>query len=745
MKKLIFIAAIVMAALFSSCSQKYDDTALRSELTQLSERVAALEKLCGKLNENIESLQIIVNALQNNDYVKSITPIVENGVEVGYEIEFTKSGKVEIYHGENGADASAPVIGVRQHEGVYYWTLDGEWLLDENGNKIKAEGVDGQDGQNGQNGQNGQDGTNGSDGQDGVTPQLKIEEGYWYVSYDGGQTWTKLDKAVGEDGVDGADGMDGADGDAFFQSVTQDDRNVYFILADGTEIVVPKYVELDVVFDLSVLSEVKTNSEIAVDYIVTGSADKVDVEVVPTPDLRAEVVPSTASRKEGKILVRTGSSFDAASKVIVFVSDGQKVVMKSIAVQVIPDSESAQLYIYNGATKNVTKDGGDVTLSFITNVDCHAVVEASAQDWISVVSTRALERKSVTLRVAANSGDRRSAKVTVQSQDGALSVEYTIVQLGAAGSGNPSDPGTGKPASNEIYYTSSNGKVVTPYNPDVFGAVIISNTYADGVGVIVFDKAVTSIGEDAFRERYTNLISVVIPEGVTSIGSSAFYNCYGLTNVVIPEGVTSIGSYAFYQCDGLTNIVIPEGVTSIDNAAFRNCGNLISVELPESLTSLENSAFQDCKNLISVNIPQNIKSLNGETFKGCKNLKTITLPERLTSISYNAFDGCSSLTSIVIPDNVTSISYEAFKECLSLESVVIGSKVKSIGYSCFRYCYALESITFKPQTPPTLGTDMFEGAASLKIYVPASADDSIIDAYKAASGWSPYASYIYEK
>ena len=741
MKKLIFIAAIVMAALFSSCSQKYDDTALRSELTQLSERVAALEKLCGKLNENIESLQTIVNALQNNDYVKSITPIVENGVEVGYEIEFTKSGKVEIYHGENGADASAPVIGVRQHEGVYYWTLDGEWLLDENGNKIKAEGVDGQ---NGQNGQNGQDGTNGSDGQDGVTPQLKIEEGYWYVSYDGGQTWTKLDKAVGEDGMDGADGTDGENGDAFFQSVTQDDKNVYIILADGTQIVVPKYVELDVVFDLSALSEVKTNSEIAVDYIVTGSADKVDVEVIPTPDLRAEVVPSTASRKEGKILVRTGSSFDAASKVIVFVSDGQKVVMKSIAVQVIPDSESAQLYIYNGATKNVTKDGGEVTLSFITNVDCHAVVEASAQDWISVVSTRALERKSVTLRVAANSGDRRSAKVTVQSQDGALSVEYTIVQLGAAGSGNPSDPGTGKPAANEIYYTSRNGKVVTPYNPDVFGAVIISNTYADGMGVIVFDKAVTSIGDHAFA-LLDDLTSVVIPEGVTSIGSYAFYGCDNLTNFVIPEGVTSIGSYAFGDCDNLTNVVIPEGVTSIGSDAFGVCGNLISVQLPESLTSLGSSAFSGCKNLISVNLPQKIKSLNGYTFRNCANLKAITLPEGLTSISYYVFEGCSGLTSIIIPDNVASISYEAFKECVSLESVVIGSKVKSIGDSCFRYCYALESITFKPQTPPTLGTDMFEGAASLKIYVPASADDSIIDAYKAASGWSPYVSYIYEK
>ncbi len=718
MKKFFYLVAIVMAVFMTSCSEEYDDTALRDELAALAERVSTLEKLCGKLNENIVSLQTIVDALQKNDYVKSIAPIVEDGEEIGYEIEFTQSGKVKIYHGQKGADASAPVVGVRQHEGVYYWTLDGEWLLDDNGNKIKAEGTDGEDGQNGQDGSNGAD---GADGQDGITPQLKIEDEYWYVSYDGGETWTKLDKAVGEDGADGSDGADGADGDAFFQSVTQDENSVYFILADGTEIVVPKYVELDVVFDLSVLSEVKTNSEIAVDYIVTGSADKVDVEVVPTPDLRAEVVPSTASRKEGKILVRTGSSFDAASKVIVFVSDGQKVVMKSIAVQVIPDSESAQLYIYNGATKNVTKDGGEVTLSFITNVDCNAVVEASAQDWISVVSTRALERKSVTLRVAANSGDRRSAKVTVQSQDGALSVEYTIVQLGAAGSGNPSDPGTGKPAANEIYYTSRNGKVVAPYNPDVFGAVIISNTYADGVGVIVFDKA------------------------VTSIGSSAFHNCGNLTSVVIPEGVTSIGSYAFAYCDNLTNVVIPEGMTSIGIYAFVYCDNLISIQLPESLTSLGDWAFNECKNLVSVNIPQNIKSLNGYTFKGCKNLKAITLPEGLTSISYNVFDGCSSLTSIVIPDNVTSISYEAFKECISLESVVIGSKVKSIGNSCFRYCYALEDITFKPQTPPTLGADMFEGAASLKIYVPASEDDSVINAYKAASGWSPYASYIYEK
>ena len=163
MKKLICLAAIIMAVMFVSCSEQYDDTALRNELAELAERVSALEKRCDELNENIASLRTIVNALQNNDYVKSITPIVKNGVEVGYEIEFTQSGKVEIYHGQKGADATAPVIGVRQYEGVYYWTIDGEWLLDETGSKIKAEGVDGEDGEDGQDGSNGSDGSDGAD------------------------------------------------------------------------------------------------------------------------------------------------------------------------------------------------------------------------------------------------------------------------------------------------------------------------------------------------------------------------------------------------------------------------------------------------------------------------------------------------------------------------------------------------------------------------------------------------------
>jgi hypothetical protein len=118
-----------------------------------------------------------------------------------------------------------PVIGVAQDiDGVYYWTLNGEWLLDDNGNKLPVSGKDGQNGTNGSNGQDGtdgkdgqdgedgKDGADGQDGKDGITPQLKIEDGYWFISYDNGATWTQLDKATGEDG------KDGENGDSFFTS-----------------------------------------------------------------------------------------------------------------------------------------------------------------------------------------------------------------------------------------------------------------------------------------------------------------------------------------------------------------------------------------------------------------------------------------------------------------------------------------------------------------------------------------------
>ena len=265
MKKILLSALTLLAIV--ACS-KFDDSEIWSELKDHEERIVKLETLCNQMNTNITSLQTIIIALQNNDYVINIAPIKEGSKEIGYTITFAKSGSITIYHGKDGEngkdgingtdgkdgqngkdgidgkdgkDGYTPKIGVKQHtDGKYYWTLDGTWLLDDKGNMIPTTGEDGTDGSNGKDGQDGED---GKDGKDGITPQLKIEDGYWYLSYDNGATWQKLGKATGNnglDGVPGADGADGEDGDSIINSITQDKDNVYFNLSDGTLITLPK-------------------------------------------------------------------------------------------------------------------------------------------------------------------------------------------------------------------------------------------------------------------------------------------------------------------------------------------------------------------------------------------------------------------------------------------------------------------------------------------------------------------------
>nr|MBE6191165.1 hypothetical protein [Rikenellaceae bacterium] len=248
MKKLFTLFAAVALLCAVGCGgDEYDDSALRKDLTDLANRVAKLEQLCQQMNTNISSLQTIVNALQQNDYITSVAPVTQGGKVIGYTITFSRSGAITIYHGEdgkdgtngaNGKDGYTPQVGVmKDTDGIYYWTVDGEWLLDAKGNKIQAVGTDGKDGE---------DGTNGSNGKDGITPQLKIENDYWYVSYDNGKTWTQLGKATG---ADGSDGTDGADGDSIFKSVTQDDEFVYFNLSDGTMITLPKHDKENIQFE----------------------------------------------------------------------------------------------------------------------------------------------------------------------------------------------------------------------------------------------------------------------------------------------------------------------------------------------------------------------------------------------------------------------------------------------------------------------------------------------------------------
>lgn len=265
MKKWAYAIALLSAVTLSSCSQ-YDDTLLQNRVGTLEADVKNLKELCSQMNTNISAMQSIVNAIQNNDYVTGVAPVMKNGVEIGYTILFSKNNSITIYHGTDGRDGTdgkdgkdgrdgidgtngyTPVIGVQKDsDGVYYWTLDGKWLTDISGNKIKAVGKDGKDGKDGlnggadgkdgENGTDGKDGKDGVDGKDGITPKLKIEDDWWYISYDEGQSWTKLSKAKGEDGKDGING-----GDSFFKSVDTTNKDfIVFTLSDGSQLKLPTW------------------------------------------------------------------------------------------------------------------------------------------------------------------------------------------------------------------------------------------------------------------------------------------------------------------------------------------------------------------------------------------------------------------------------------------------------------------------------------------------------------------------
>ena len=215
MRKGILLIFTMLATLIG-CGQ-YDDSELKSDINDLKSRMAALEQQCKNMNENLTSLQTIVNAIQKQDGIVSVTDLPDGQ---GYSVKFVSGKVIYLYNGKNGTDGVTPKISVRKDsDGIYYWTVDGDWLIVD-GKKVRAVGLDGKDGQS------------GNDGKDAVTPQLKIVDGFWYISYDNGKYWTKLGKATGENGKDG---QDGNDGDVFFKSVTVEDGYAVFVMNDSEQ------------------------------------------------------------------------------------------------------------------------------------------------------------------------------------------------------------------------------------------------------------------------------------------------------------------------------------------------------------------------------------------------------------------------------------------------------------------------------------------------------------------------------
>lgn len=245
---------------------------------------------------------------------------------------------------------------------------------------------------------------------------------------------------------------------------------------------------------------------------------------------------------------------------------------------------------------------------------------------------------------------------------------------------------------------------------------------------ITIPDSVTSIGESAFS-GCSGLTSVTIPDSVTSFGNWAFSYCSGLTSIEVTAGNTKYHSQGNCIIEttsktlilGCKTSVIPAdgSVTSIGSSAFSGCSGLTNITIPESVTSIGSFAFLGCTGLISVTIPDSVTSIGGWAFSGCSGLKSITIGNGVTDIGDFAFQGCNGLTSVTIPDSVTSIGDDAFYNCSGLTSVAMGNGVKSIGSYAFSDCDKLTRIDFngtKAQWNAIIKGDNWNGEGGFTIY-----------------------------
>ncbi|EKT4550056.1 leucine-rich repeat domain-containing protein [Flavobacterium psychrophilum] len=216
--------------------------------------------------------------------------------------------------------------------------------------------------------------------------------------------------------------------------------------------------------------------------------------------------------------------------------------------------------------------------------------------------------------------------------------------------------------------------------------------------------------------------------GVAEIPETVTYNSKNYA-------VTAIGVGAF-NGSRLTSVTIPNSVTAIGKSAFYNCTRLISISIPNSVTHIEDGTFSYCTGLISITIPNSVDGIGNAAFSYCTGLRSITIPNSVTSIGNGTFSHCSSLTSVIIPNSVTSIGYAAFSYCSRLASVIIPNSVTSIREYAFRDCTSLASINCHIISPLVINANTFSNVtqSNCALNVPAGTQA----AYQAAAVWKDF-------
>lgn len=713
MKRLAGILTSVVLVLFLyGCSVDIDG--INDRLEALEARVQALEELCAQINTNVSSLQAIVDASQNGDYITSVVPVTEGDRTVGYTISFAKGEPITIYHGQDGDDSMpgyAPEISAAQgDDGVYYWTLDGEWLLDAAGRKIPVQGADGSDGEA---------------GEDGVTPRLKIEGGMWYVSYDGGTTWTQLSDTEDDEGFIGSDSI--------FEEVTQDDSYVYFVLRGGGTITIPKAGELNLLFDEPSDIKCSPGESVRVAYRVVGGDSHTVVECFDNNGYSAEIVPVDAA--SGFVEVSVPDPV-VSGKVLVYAYNAAgRTVMKTLVFEEGIFEKISDTYKVGGNAECIN-------VEIKTNLDYIMTVTAEAQGWIYVGPATKSDVRTDILRISVAEypdGPDREATISLIYRDKVVQsirvIQSSIANTPIQFADNMvkyvllEDPAVNLDGDKEITFyeaaqceqlPSFEGSDIKSFNELQYFTKITSidnNMFAlnQYLSEITLPSSLVHIGDNAFMGCY-NMTKVDIPEGVTSIGEGAFHGCTVLSDVQLPESLESLGNIVFGECKSITEIEIPSGVKSIGTDLFFSCESLESVILPAGITSINEGMFVQCLGLRTINIPLSVTSIEARAFTD-SGITEIDIPSGVTAIGTEAFYDCMYLSKINLPSSITSIGERAFERCLELCDFIIPEGVKYIGPYAFAECRALSSVDI-PAGVTSLEERVFSSSGIVSIEIP---------------------------
>ena len=680
MRKGILLIFTVLATLVG-CGQ-YDDSELKSDINDLKSRMAALEKQCKNMNENLTSLQAIVDAIQKQDGIVSVTDLPDGQ---GYSVKFVSGKVIYLYNGKNGTDGVTPKISVRKDsDGIYYWTVDGDWLMVD-GKKVRAVGLDGKDGKDGEDGQDGQD------GKDAITPQLKIVEGFWYISYDNGKSWNKLGKATGENGKDG---QDGKDGDGFFKSVTVKDGYAIFVMNDSeqTTLRIPVAV-------VSAVSSIKYVPE-SLDGIVKVRYSKIDGKNVPVDIvIKFEVMPQGAVDyivKNWKEVLTAKAIYASSTKA----SIGDFVTMN--IKDVVGGEDNIIVVTINAKSLDDLFFSTDIPVA----ANLRLAVKMNGSESISsdYLPLSPLLSYDQIIEYTTVTGDRIDYGSLFEFKRGDSALSLTDSHVGNAWriyiEGSPVERNLFSCIFNKRSYDDNNGN----YNYDLKSLSFVTPielealSFSESGSLILADLSNVNTENviDMFRMfqgcySLTSLdLSSLDTRNVTNMGRM-FGVCSALTNLDLSgfdtRNVTNMSEMFFY-CTSLASL----GLSSFDTRnvtdmkrMFEECHSLTSLDLSSFYTrdvANMNRMFLNCKSLTSLDLSsfdtRNVTDMEF-MFGGCSSLTSLDLSSfdaRSVTNMYCMFSGCSALASLDLSSfdtkNVTDMS-SMFYNCQSLTSLDLSS------------------------------------------------------------------------